>query len=69
MSHATRTKKAAYADVVGTQKGYRATVRTKDGGFISTAHFNVKHTFTNYGAACDAAYADMKKWLAGFGVS
>lgn len=65
---ATRTK-AAYAEVVGTQKGYRATVRTKDGGFIASTHFNVKPTLTNYGAACDAAYAEMKKWLAGFGVS
>ena len=65
----TRTKKAAYAEVVGTQKGYRATVRTKDGGFIASTHFDVKPTLHKYGEACDAAYAEMKKWLAGFGVS
>jgi hypothetical protein len=65
---ATRTK-AAYANVIGTQKGYRATVKAANGKVLASCHFNVKHTLTNYGAECDRAYAEMKKWLAGFGVS
>jgi hypothetical protein len=65
---ATRTK-AAYANVDGTLKGYRATVKTASGKVLASTHFDAPYDPATFTRDCDTAYANMKKWLAAFGVS
>lgn len=60
-------QKADHANVVGTQKGFRATVVDKQDCVLASLHFNVKSF--NRLSAVDDAYAEMKKWLAGWGVA
>ncbi|MHC4120142.1 MAG: hypothetical protein ACYSWO_21825 [Planctomycetota bacterium] len=66
----TRHPAAAYANVEGTLKGYRAWVKDAAGKTLASRHFDValKAHGWNLPAATDAAYAAVKSWLAEFGL-
>ena len=58
----------AYANVEGTQKGYRATVRSADGEALESRHFDAPYNPATYTRDCDTAYANVKAWLGFFGL-
>ena len=60
-------RRADHADVVATQRGFRATVVDRSGRILASEHFASMSLIDL--REVDKAYDRMKHWLAGWGVN